>query len=140
MAVRVENLNEVLKAFELLNDKVSGEWVIGFLTGIGEEMHNVELNTKTYKDVSGFLTSSIGYGVFAGGQLVKVGGFTGEGVAVGTALLQSMASDIGDRPAMVLVAAAPYASYVERNGFVVLDGARLNANGIVEHNITNLQL
>lgn len=102
------------------------------LVAAGEEMYHTALSTKTYQDRTRYLTSTIGYGVYDNGVLVHVGGFDGEGRDEGLRMLQDLASEVGNSPCLLLVAAAPYAEITERRGFIVLDGARIAAPGIVK--------
>jgi len=81
--------------------------------------------TKTYKDVTFKLTSSIGYGVVWNGQLIEEGGFgNGEGGEKGRTFLHSLVS--GVPYGLIIVAGMDYALYVERKGYVVLDGGTLD--------------
>lgn len=87
--------------------------------------------TKTYKDVTHRLTSSIGYGVVWNGELVEEGGFGGgEGGEKGRSYLHSFAS--GVPYGLIIVAGMEYALYVERKGYVVLDGGTLDIGKDIE--------
>lgn len=81
-------------------------------------------STRTYHDVTGNLTASIGYGVIWDGSLYATGGFGGgEGGTKGMEVLLSAAKDIVN--GLIIVAGMDYALYVERKGYVVLDGGTL---------------
>lgn len=105
-----------------------------FLAEIGERFCEEARATKTYRDNSGKLTASIGYGVVVNGTLTHIGGFGGgEGEAEGVATLKRAAEEIdSESPKLVIVAGMHYAVYVERKGFAVLDGARFKLPDIAE--------
>ncbi len=133
---------DITKVGTLL-DGISGKVetsALDFLKGVGEDMYQTALSTKTYQDRTGYLTSTIRYGVYIGGELVFTGGSDGEGKSDGDALLQSLVSEVGDEPCVRLVAAASYAAITERRGFVVIDGARLAAGDIVKRHISDFAL
>ena len=99
----------------------------------GEEFCEVARATKTYQDVTGRLSASIGYGLVLNGTIVRTGGFLGgEGEEEGMVALQKAAFDVSsDTLTLVLVAGMHYALYVERKGYSVLDGARFSAEEIL---------
>ena len=105
-----------------------------FLVEVGERFCQEARATKTYRDVTGKLTASIGYGVVVNGTVTHIGGFGGgEGEAEGIATLKRAASEIdSENTTLVVVAGMHYAVYVERKGFVVLDGARFKFGEIAE--------
>lgn len=91
------------------------------------------METKTYKDRTGNLTASIGYGVVQDGEIVRQGGFgSGEGGKRGEACLREAAASQGDGLSLIIVAGMEYAVYVERKGFVVLDGGTLGLDKEIE--------
>lgn len=110
-----------------------GESLPAFLASVGDAFVERAIATKTYQDRTGRLTASIGYGLVQGGAVVSVGGFGGgDGEADGMDALHRAAAEVqGDDIALVVVAGADYALYVERKGFSVLDGATLDIDDIV---------
>ena len=106
---------------------------VDFLAAAGDRFCEVARATKTYNDVTGRLTASIGYGVVVGGQIVREGGFgSGEGGDEGREALRRAAAEVvSDIPTLIAVAGMRYALYVERSGHVVLDGARMRMDDIV---------
>lgn len=113
-----------------------------FLAKVGDRFCEVARETKTYNDVTGCLSASIGYGVAVDGRLVKVGGFGGgEGENEGLAALHRAVSELStDSPTLIVVAGMRYALYVERSGHVVLDGVRFRMDEIVSSLINEMQL
>lgn len=94
------------------------------LADAGERAVSLCKSSKTYKDDTGSLTASIGFGVVKDGNLVRVGGFGGgTGGSRGMAFLDSVRGDVRD--GLIIVAGMEYALYVERKGYVVLDGGTL---------------
>ena len=95
-----------------------------------------------YNDVTGRLTASIGWGVVVGGQIVREGGFgSGEGGNEGREALRRAAAEVNsDFPTLIAVAGMRYALYVELSGHVVLDGARMRMDDIVQSLIPMLGL
>lgn len=80
--------------------------------------------TRTFGDVTERLINSIGYGVVVNGEVIRSGGFGGgEGGRKGKDFLSSIASTVSF--GLVIVAGMEYALYVERKGYVVLDGGTL---------------
>ena len=115
---------------------------VDFLAEAGDRFCEVARATKTYNDVTGRLTASIGWGVAVGGQIVREGGFgSGEGGDEGREALRRAASEVNsDFPTLIAVAGMRYALYVERSGHVVLDGARMRMDDIVQSLIETLEL
>ena len=106
--------------------------VVSLLTQMGEELVARARETRTYADVTGRLSASIGYGIVSDGVLVRTGGFLGgEGESAGLAVLEEVSSSVpSGTTALVLVAGMDYALYVERSGRVVLDGAYHDVNKV----------
>lgn len=131
MAIEVQGLENVLARLEQLPEKVQANSVQA-LAAAGQQFVEKALSTKTYQDRTGRLTASIGWGVAQDGSIVKTGGFGGgEGAEQGIATLESAAAQTAGT-ALIVVAGMHYATYVERKGFSVLDGARLDTASIVE--------
>lgn len=113
--------------------------VPAFLASVGQRFVEVARDTKTYQDRTGNLTSSIGFGVFHNGTMVDYGGFgVGEGANEGLQALEEAGSEANVGYSLVVVAGMHYATYVERSGFAVLDGARVRADEIVNQLIGEL--
>lgn len=107
--------------------------LVDYLASIGERLCDVARATKTYDDVTGNLTDSIGYGVVRDGVVVRYGGFGGGvGGSKGLDALQRATSESGSGTSLVCVAGMKYATYVERRGYAVLDGARVQVDSIVK--------
>ena len=115
---------------------------VDFLAAVGDRFCEVARATKTYRDVTGRLTASIGWGVAVGGQIVREGGFgSGEGGDEGRNALHDAAQMLSNTsPALIVTAGMRYALYVERSGHVVLDGARMRMDDIVQSLIETLEL
>ena len=115
---------------------------VDFLAAAGDRFCEVARATKTYNDVTGRLTASIGYGVVVGGQIVREGGFgSGEGGDEGRKSLYDAAQMLSNTsPTLIVTAGMRYALYVERSGHVVLDGARMRMDDIVQSLIPMLGL
>lgn len=132
MAIGVD-ISKAINALDDLGVKVQQNEP-KFLAEIGERFCEEARATKTYRDNSGKLTASIGYGVVVNGTLTHIGGFGGgEGEVEGVATLKRAAEEIdSESPKLVIVAGMHYAVYVERKGFAVLDGARFKLPDIAE--------
>lgn len=115
---------------------------VDFLAAVGEIFCDVARATKTYSDVTGNLTASIGYGVVVEGHIVREGGFGGgEGGSEGRKALHDAAQMLSAySPTLIVTAGMRYAFYVERKGYVVLDGARMRMDEIVQSLISTLGL
>ena len=113
---------------------------VDFLAAVGDRFCDVARATKTYNDVTGRLIASIGWGVAVGGQIVREGGFGGgEGGDEGRKALHDAAQMLSVySPTLIVTAGMRYAFYVERKGYVVLDGARMRMDEIVQSLISTL--
>ena len=100
--------------------------IVRVLGEVGEDGYETAVNHGTYKNQTGNLRSSIGYGVVKYGQLVKRGGFKvilggAEGAEKGKSRLNELAAECGrDEIVLIFVAGAEYAAYVEAMGYDVL--------------------
>lgn len=107
------------------------------MASAGERAVSLCKSSKTYKDVSHDLTNSIGYGVVKNGQLVRVGGFGGgNGGSQGIRVLTEASGRISD--GLIIVAGMEYALYVERKGYVVLDGGTLDIDKDIADELRNV--
>lgn len=109
---------------------------------VGGRAVEIAKRTKTYKDNTGNLTASIGYGVYYNGVEYSVGGFGGGiGEQAGLKRLAELAQGIRDKQfVLIIVAGMEYALYVERRGYVVLDGASLQLDGILKDELSKVKV
>ena len=127
-----KNLREIPNRLELK--------ILSVLSTAGKNGVEKARATKTYQDQTGALTASIGYGVVKNGTLVEVGGFGGgEGGKTGRAYLEELAQNIHEW-GLIIVAGRDYAIYVERKGFVVLDGGALGLGNEIEKMLKEIEL
>jgi len=117
--------------------------VVRALVAAGERAVETARQTKTYEDKTGDLTASIGYGVVHNGLLEHVGGFddSRSGGDTGRQVLQRIAEETGNVPyAVILVAGMEYATYVNRKGFAVLDGAQIRIDRITQELLSTIRI
>lgn len=128
---------QINQAKDNLDDKI-----LNVLDAVGKQAVSIALSSKTYKDQTGNLSASIGYGVFHYGNNYSIGGFGGgEGEQKGTEKLYNVASEYANRPyILVVVAGMDYALYVERCGFVVLDAAEMRTEGILRNELSKIRI
>ena len=110
----------------------TSEGILQALDRAGQKVVDIARNTKTYQDRTGNLTASIGYGVYHKGVQYSEGGFGyGEGGEKGREKLQELAAQHKSKSyVLIVVAGMDYATYVERSGYVVLDAAGLQVDGV----------
>lgn len=109
---------------------------------VGERAVEIAKRTKTYKDNTGNLTASIGYGVYHNGVEYSVGGF-GDGVGrqAGLKRLAEIAQGHRNKQfVLILVAGMEYALYVERSGYVVLDGASMQLDSMLKDELSKVKV
>ena len=125
------------KSTDSIEDKI-----LSVLDMAGQQAVRIARNTKTYKDETGNLTASIGYGVFHFGKSHSIGGFGGGvGEQKGLQKLQEIAADYASKPyVLIVVAGMEYALYVERRGFVVLDAANLQLDNILRSELSKIKV
>ena len=129
-----------LRQLEESKRKVMKEVENAFIRA-GERAVERARDTKTYKDVTGNLSASIGYGVVRDGELLKYGGFgNGEGGEKGKDCLNYVVSSLNTGLALVIVAGMEYAVYVERKGYVVLDGGTLDVGDDIRSQLERIAL
>lgn len=135
------NCKDVVRLLSVFPERLERN-IVPLLDKAGAIAVDKAKSSKTYKDQTGNLTASIGYGVVVGGQVVSSGGFgSGEGGSQGRATLQERAAAIGKGSyGLILVAGMKYATYVERSGHVVLDGAILNIDKIVNGVLSQINI
>ena len=122
---------DVKEVFDTFVEDVDVQ-MIQLFAYVGEEFVNQARNTRTYKDRTGNLRSSIGYIVALDGE-VKIDNLegTGEGKARARELVKEVLSD--DSAGIVLIgfAGMQYASYVESKGYDVITGSTPKASKIL---------
>lgn len=110
---------------------------------VGEQVVNAARSTKSYKDQTGNLRSSVGCVVAIDGEIVNLYGFevvkggeagADEGKAYAEQLLDKFPSGI----VLLVVAGRNYASYVSAKGYDVLDSAELLAEKLVPEMLETL--
>lgn len=135
------NISDVVRELNKTAERIEQALIETFVQ-VGEQVANIAKDSHTYKDRTGNLTNSIGYGVVVGGKIVERGGFGGgEGGSVGEIALEKRAAEVQkDAIAIVVVAGMDYAEAVERRGYIVLDKARLSTESIVRNLLQQLKL
>lgn len=135
------NCKDVIRLLSAFPERLNNA-IIPLLDKAGAAATDIAKSSKTYKDQTGNLTASIGYGVIVGGQVVRSGGFgSGNGGVQGRAYLQKIAATIeAGQYGLIIVAGMDYATYVERTGHVVLDSARLNLEKIVHEVLSQMHI
>ena len=101
------------------------KFVMG-LRRIGEEFVNNARMKQTYKDQTGNLRSSIGYGIFKDGKEVelKLAGGSPESQTSSEQMTREAGTELGKGIWLIVVAGMNYALWVETNGYDVLSGSR----------------
>lgn len=134
-------LREISKRLHLSSDSIEDK-ILGVLDVVGQQAVRIARNTKTYKDETGSLTASIGYGVFHFGKSHYIGGFGGGvGEQKGLQKLQELSADHASKPyVLIIVAGMEYALYVERRGYVVLDAADLQLDSILRSELSKIKV
>lgn len=141
MGVR-HNIPQAFRELEKTAERYEQE-VVKALVQAGERAAEVARQTRTYEDKSGNLTASIGYGVVHKGTLVAQGGFDEslEGGRIGREALQKALDEVRqEQYAVVLVAGMEYATYINRKGYAVLDGAQIRIGNIVNELLSKIRL
>lgn len=110
---------------------------------VGEQVLNAARSTKSYKDQTGNLRSSLGYVVAIDGQIVQISNFEvvkdGEaGATEGKAYAEQLLQQFPEGIVLLVVAGRNYASYVSAKGYDVLDSAELLAEKLVPEMLENL--
>ena len=124
--------NDVKEVFDTFIEDVDVQ-LIQLFAYVGEEFVNQARNTRTYKDQTGNLRSSIGYVVALDGE-VKIDNLegTGEGKARAKELVKEVLSDSSTGIVLIGVAGMQYASYVESKGYDVISGSVPKASKILK--------
>ena len=124
--------NDVKEVFDTFIEDVDVQ-LIQLFAYVGEEFVNQARNTRTYKDRTGNLRSSIGYIVALDGE-IKISNLegTGEGKARAKELVKEVLSDSSTGIVLIGVAGMQYASYVESKGYDVISGSVPKASKILK--------
>lgn len=122
--------------------EVIDEKILQALDAVGSRAVDLAIKTKTYKDNTGNLTASIGYGVYHKGVERHIGGFGGgKGEQEGLNKLASVAAQHRNKSlVLIIVAGMEYALYVERNGYVILDGASVRLDNILREELNKVKV
>lgn len=118
--------------------------VVDIFVKVGESAYNTAVSHGSYQDRTGTLRSSIGYGVVKYGRLVKSGGFRqfrsgSSGSAIGKDKLDELVRECrSDEIALVFVAGAEYAVYVEAMGYDVITFSELECYHKAEDEVNKL--
>lgn len=135
------NIPYVIRELNKTEERIE-QVLIETFAKVGERVTDIAKESHTYKDRTGNLTNSIGYGVVVGGKIVERGGFGGgEGGSTGEIALEKRASEVPTNSiTLVVVAGMNYAEAVERRGYIVLDKARLSVESIMSNLLKQLKL
>ena len=138
MGIKITGVPQIMAQIKRqVNSLLSEERIEYWLAWCGEKLRNKALETRTFKDQTGNLASSIGYVVIHDGKIlsrsvaqkVKDGD---EGVKKGQAYLDQLAEKFGRKGwVLILSAGMDYAAYVEASGRVVLSSTELCAPQIL---------
>lgn len=141
MGVKLSGLKEVKEMLNKSVERLDEETISAFIRA-GQRLVEAARATKQYKDKTGNLTASIGYGVYKNGEEKSVGGFGGgDGEQQGRSYLAELAARYRSyKYLLILVAGMDYALYVERKGHVVLDGASLQAGSVLNEELNKIRL
>lgn len=136
------NITQAISELQQAAKKYDKE-IVQALVETGERAVETARQTKTYEDKTGDLTASIGYGVIHEGVLKYVGGFddSKKGGSIGKQTLQHVAENMGNTPyAVILIAGMKYATYVNRKGLAVLDGAQIRIDKITQELLSSIRI
>lgn len=139
-------LSEINRQLEAHVERIKRA-VVRSLMRAGEEALNAARSTKSYKDQTGNLRSSIGYVVVVDGHIVKMSDFAlsdrgtdrTTGQATGRDYIKKLVSKIQTGVALIMVAGMDYAVHVQRR-FDVLDSSELKAAEVAHQLLTSLNL
>ena len=125
--------------------KIWIESILKNLVNIGETALDEAERAHKYSDVTGNLTSSIGYAVVVDGKVYKQGGFKivkdGRlGAREGKKLLRQLTAQYSEGITFIMVAGMPYAKYVEAMSLDVLDTANITVEKMLPKIFKSLKL
>ena len=118
------------------------------LAYVGEQCLNVARRTKSYKDQTGNLRSSIGYVIVENGRIIKASDFALSdkgtdritGQKEGKEYAKKLATLFPSGLTLLMVAGMNYAAYVSAKGYDVLDSSELKADLLTEKLLRKLGL
>lgn len=142
MGVRITtNIPSIIKQLDNYKSRIDEEMVAS-LVSAGNTIVNMAKDTHTYKNRSGNLEASTGFGVVVRGQLVEYGGFDSSfiGGNVGVEKLKSIIDEAKEEYSIIIVAGMEYATYVERSGYVVLDNARYDGESVLKELLDKINI
>lgn len=122
--------------------------VVYNLCAVGEQVLNAGRLTKSYKDQTGNLRSSIGYVVAIDGNVVQISDFApsekgtdkATGQREGKSYAMSLVKQFPQGIVLIVVAGMNYASYVSAKGYDVLESSELLADKLVPEMLKQLGL
>ena len=112
---------------------------------VGERCLTAARKSKSYRDITGNLRSSVGYVVSVDGNVVNNSDFDtvkngGKGTMEGYNYACSLVSQFPQGICLIVVAGMNYATYVSAKGKDVLDSAELLAEQLVPKMLSKLKL
>lgn len=139
-------LSEINRQLEEYVERIK-TMVVRSLMIAGEQALNAARSTKSYKDQTGNLRSSIGYVVVLDGHIVQMSDFALSdkgsdrltGQQTGQDYIKRLVSKYPSGAALIMVAGMNYAVYVQRR-FDVLDSAELKAEEIIPKLLESLNI
>lgn len=125
--------------------KIWIDTILRNLVNVGETALEEAEKAHKYNDITGNLTSSIGYAVVVDGKIYKQGGFKiikdGRlGAREGRKLLRQLTANASEGIVFIMVAGMPYAKYVEAMSLDVLDSANITVEKMLPKIFTSLKL
>lgn len=143
MGVKIEhNIPQVVSRLKNYEKKMTDELVVA-LVEAGKKIIEIAKDSHTYKNRTGNLEASTGFGVVIKGKLIGHGGFDDSfrGGNVGLEKLEKLVSEVNDNEsAIIVVAGMDYAAYVERCGYLILDEARFKGDTILSGLLNNIKI
>ena len=114
--------------------------ILNALIRVGEQFVTDARSNHTYKDVTGNLTSSIGYVVLRDGVQMTANfqGKGSEGISKSKALIDNIASKHQSGLALIVVAGMDYAAAVEARGLDVITNSSIPAVANLKKSIANI--
>lgn len=139
-----QSLNDIERDIQVRMMRLQRAIIRTFLAA-GEKALNAARSTKSYKDQTGNLRSSIGYVVVADGQIVRMSDFALSekgsdrmtGQATGKDYIKKLVAEVPTGVALIMVAGMNYAVYVQKR-FDVLDSSELTADKILSELLPKL--
>lgn len=145
MPIELQNPEEISRDVLAARIQRYIESIIATFKRIGEDAVKVARLTHKYKDQTGNLTSSIGYGIVDDGSIIFQSSFDvvksgANGAAEGKAYLRQLASENNQGIVLIIVAGKNYAKFVEAKGLNVLAGATIQADAMAKKALKMLKV